>query len=84
MSKVKGCSKCILVSTFTLLTDGNLVLSNIYMYKKNVFTNHVNRQRLNTDTRGVQYVMETAQYITKFYIYRLYNYFYKNVCFLAK
>ena len=41
MRKVKGCSKCVLVSTFTLLTDGNLVLSNIYMYQKNVFTNHV-------------------------------------------
>ena len=41
MSKVKGGSKCILVSTFKLLTDANLVLSNIYMHKKNVFTNHV-------------------------------------------
>ena len=35
-------------------------------------------------TRGVQYVMETAQYIPKFYINTLYNYFHKNVCFLAK
>ena len=35
-------------------------------------------------TRGVQYVMKTAQYIPKFYIYTLHNYFYLNVCFLAK
>ena len=27
-------------------------------------------------TRGVQYVMKTAQYIPKFYIYTLHNYFY--------
>ena len=26
-------------------------------------------------TRGVQYVMKTAQYISKFYIYTLHNYF---------
>ena len=26
--------------------------------------------------RGVQYVMKTAQYIPKFYIYTLHNYFY--------
>ena len=26
-------------------------------------------------TRGVQYVMKTAQYIPKFYIYTLHNYF---------
>ena len=35
-------------------------------------------------TRGVQYVMETAQYTPKFYIYTPNNYFHKNVCFLAK
>ena len=28
-----------------------------------------------TSTRGVQYVMKTAQYIPKFYIYTLHNYF---------
>ena len=27
------------------------------------------------DTRGVQYVMKTARYIPKFYIYTLHNYF---------
>ena len=27
------------------------------------------------DTRGVQYIMKTAQYIPKFYIYTLHNYF---------
>ena len=26
-------------------------------------------------TRGIQYVMKTAQYIQKFYIYTLHNYF---------
>ena len=26
------------------------------------------------NTRGVQYVLKTAQYITKFYIYTLHNY----------
>ena len=35
-------------------------------------------------TRGVQYVMKTAQYIPKFYIYTLNNYFHLKVCFLAK
>ena len=35
-------------------------------------------------TRGVQYVMKTAQYIPKFYIYTLRNYFNLKVCFLAK
>ena len=35
-------------------------------------------------TRGVQYVMKTAQYIPKVYIYTLYNYFYLKICFLAK
>ena len=35
-------------------------------------------------TRGVQYVMKSAQYIPKFYIYTLHNYFHKKVCFLAK
>ena len=35
-------------------------------------------------TRGVQYVMKTAQYIPKFYIYTLHNYFYLKICFLAK
>ena len=35
-------------------------------------------------TRGVQYVMETAQYISKSYIYTLFNCFHKHVCFLAK
>ena len=39
---------------------------------------------INTTTRGVQYVMKTAQYIPKFYIYTLHNYFYLNICFLAK
>ena len=29
-------------------------------------------------TRGVQYVMKTAQYIPNFYIYTLYNYFIKR------
>ena len=36
------------------------------------------------NTRGVQYVMKTAQYIQKFYIYTLRNYFNLKVCFLAK
>ena len=36
------------------------------------------------NTRGVQYVMETAQYTPKFYIYTPNNYFHKNVCFLAE
>ena len=35
-------------------------------------------------TRGVQYVMKTAQYIPKFYLYTLHNYFYQKICFLAK
>ena len=35
-------------------------------------------------TRGVQYVMKTAQYVQKFYIYTLCNYFNLKVCFLAK
>ena len=35
-------------------------------------------------TRGVQYVMKTAQYFQKFYIYTLRNYFNLKVCFLAK
>ena len=35
-------------------------------------------------TRGVQYVMKTALYIPKFYIYTLRNYFNLKVCFLAK
>ena len=35
-------------------------------------------------TRGVQYVMKTAQYVTKFYIYTLHNYFYLKICFLTK
>ena len=34
--------------------------------------------------RGVQYVIKTAQYITKFYIYTLHNYIHLKVCFLAK
>ena len=35
-------------------------------------------------TRGVQYVMKTAQYIPKFYIFTLRSYFDLKVCFLAK
>ena len=35
-------------------------------------------------TRGVQYVMKTAQYIPNFNIYTLHNYFHLKVCFLAK
>ena len=35
-------------------------------------------------TMGVQYVMKTAHYIPKFYIYTLHNYFHQTVCFLAK
>ena len=35
-------------------------------------------------TRGVQYVTKTAQYIQKFYIYTLRNYFNLKACFLAK
>ena len=35
------------------------------------------------NTRGVQYVMKTAQYIPKFYIYTLCNNFNLKVCFLA-
>ena len=35
-------------------------------------------------TRGVQYVMKTAQYIPKFYIYTLRNNFNLKVCFLNK
>ena len=35
-------------------------------------------------TRGVQYVMKTAQYIPKFNIYTLHNYFHKKVYVLAK
>ena len=35
-------------------------------------------------TRGVQYVIKTAQYIPQFYIYILHNYFHSKVCFLAK
>ena len=35
-------------------------------------------------TRGVQYVMKTAQYIPKYYIYTLCNFFNLKVCFLAK
>ena len=34
-------------------------------------------------TRGVQYEMKTAQYIPKFYIYILCNYFNLKVCVLA-
>ena len=36
------------------------------------------------DYEGVQYAMKTAQYIPKFYIYTLNNYFYLKICFLAK
>ena len=36
------------------------------------------------NTRGVQYVMKTAQYIPKFNIYTLRNYLNLKVCFLAK
>ena len=35
-------------------------------------------------TRGIQYVMKTAQYIPKFYIYTIHNNFHIKVCFLAK
>ena len=35
-------------------------------------------------TRGVQYVMKTAQYIPKFYIYAPRNYFNLKVCFMVK
>ena len=35
---------------------------------------HVNAETMEY-TRGVQYVMKTAQYISKFYIYTLHNYF---------
>ena len=35
-------------------------------------------------TRGVQYVMKTAQYIPTFYIYTLHNYFHEKGGFLAK
>ena len=37
-----------------------------------LFHNEFNRF---DNTRGVQYVMKTAQYIPKFYIYTLHNYF---------
>ena len=48
-------------------------LSNVfYLSGKNTKQN----KNMNMQTsRGVQYVLKTAQYITKFYIYTLYNYF---------
>ena len=41
------------------------------------------RFRDDPSTRGVQYVMKTARYIPKFYIYTLHDCFHENVCFLA-
>ena len=45
-------------------------------------TDHTYKE--NSITMDVQYVMKTAQYIPKFYIYTLHNYFNQKVCFLAK
>ena len=50
----------------------------------NLFFIHQAISPYHAGTRGVQYVMKTAQYIPKFYINTLRNYFNLKVCFLAK
>ena len=70
-----------LITTCIMATDIEGEIENYFFYFS-AKTNAVRTQRTVSiwapktyDTRGVQYVMKTAQYIPKFYIYTLHNYF---------
>ena len=83
--RLRYAARSTLVST---ILDPDQLWSNVqtvwkcYQHMQNI---PVGKEMLNSIyTRGVQYVMKTAQYIPKFYIYRLRNYFNLKVCFLAK
>ena len=50
----------------------------LFCYKRDIMMSLADDKQadiIDIHTRGVQYVMKTAQYIQKFYIYTLHNYF---------
>ena len=65
---------------YQVCSNGGIKLTLTYLTSRS----NLRPNAFKLNTRGVQYVMKTAQYILKFYIYTLHDYFYSKVCFLAK